>query len=330
MDVAAEEEAIVVVNKGKRTKRQRPCSPASAMNMMSTNVNNNNNNNNPCGYLSTSSGDEGEEDRCFPSTPDSTEEEEDMANCLILLAQGTQGCPARRIVDDYRHPPSKRVGDDHHQGVVNCNKSGNRKLGGEAKNNGFYLYKCKTCNRCFPSFQALGGHRASHKKPKTLAVVVVVEEKKQPLLLDEDRREAQFANLNSSTTTTTTTTTTTAPSLGLALHLGSNRSSPNNNKVKVHECSVCGSEFSSGQALGGHMRRHRPSIAATGISGSNMDSITSESDQEVVIKKERNVLTLDLNLPAPEDDNKFSFNSKQPPTPPPLVFSAPALVDCHY
>ncbi|KAL6200105.1 hypothetical protein ACLB2K_029887 [Fragaria x ananassa] len=28
------------------------------------------------------------------------------------------------------------------------------------------IFACKTCNREFLSFQALGGHRASHKKPK--------------------------------------------------------------------------------------------------------------------------------------------------------------------
>uniref|UniRef100_A0ACD5TZA5 Uncharacterized protein n=1 Tax=Avena sativa TaxID=4498 RepID=A0ACD5TZA5_AVESA len=27
-------------------------------------------------------------------------------------------------------------------------------------------FVCKTCGRAFPSFQALGGHRASHKKPR--------------------------------------------------------------------------------------------------------------------------------------------------------------------
>ncbi|OAY37849.1 zinc finger protein ZAT12 [Manihot esculenta] len=30
------------------------------------------------------------------------------------------------------------------------------------------LFACKTCNRRFTSFQALGGHRASHKKPKLI------------------------------------------------------------------------------------------------------------------------------------------------------------------
>ncbi|KAL8463120.1 hypothetical protein ACS0TY_033953 [Phlomoides rotata] len=31
------------------------------------------------------------------------------------------------------------------------------------------VFTCKTCDRQFPSFQALGGHRASHKKPRLVA-----------------------------------------------------------------------------------------------------------------------------------------------------------------
>ncbi|KAK4784379.1 hypothetical protein SAY86_018747 [Trapa natans] len=33
-------------------------------------------------------------------------------------------------------------------------------------------FTCKTCNRAFPSFQALGGHRASHKRPRMAADAV--------------------------------------------------------------------------------------------------------------------------------------------------------------
>ncbi|XP_057979473.1 zinc finger protein ZAT12-like [Malania oleifera] len=32
------------------------------------------------------------------------------------------------------------------------------------------VFECKTCNRQFPSFQALGGHRASHKKPRLMGL----------------------------------------------------------------------------------------------------------------------------------------------------------------
>ncbi|KAI4300154.1 hypothetical protein L6164_033563 [Bauhinia variegata] len=36
----------------------------------------------------------------------------------------------------------------------------------ESKPTSDQVFECKTCNRKFSSFQALGGHRASHKKPK--------------------------------------------------------------------------------------------------------------------------------------------------------------------
>ncbi|KAA8539427.1 hypothetical protein F0562_026119 [Nyssa sinensis] len=54
-----------------------------------------------------------------------------MANCLMLLSRGSE---FEFAVD---HSPSR-------------------------------VFECKTCNRQFPSFQALGGHRASHKKPRLM------------------------------------------------------------------------------------------------------------------------------------------------------------------
>ncbi|KAF7818538.1 zinc finger protein ZAT11-like [Senna tora] len=41
-----------------------------------------------------------------------------------------------------------------------------RKARGNNNDNNCTEFECKTCNRKFSSFQALGGHRASHKRPK--------------------------------------------------------------------------------------------------------------------------------------------------------------------
>ncbi|KHN21482.1 Zinc finger protein ZAT5 [Glycine soja] len=181
------------------------------------------------------------------------EEEEDMANCLILLAQGkVGGDPPHRHKDLY--------GSD-----VKTEKLGSTKV------DHFYVYECKTCNRTFPSFQALGGHRA------------------------------RCGNNNK---------------VGLNFH---------GNKSKIHECSICGSEFTSGQALGGHMRRHRAST-----NNNNIVQTTTTTSNGAVDVKPRNVLELDLNLPAPEDDlrdSKFQFPATQNSM---MRSAAPALVGCHY
>ncbi|XP_057428025.1 zinc finger protein ZAT5-like [Lotus japonicus] len=334
--------------KGKRTKRVRPQSPI------------------PFSITANSStGEEGEKEDCYNGVDDnnnnnsnkdddantntnnintsspttsyaglsSQEEEEDMANCLILLAQG-------QAKESPKHtPPEEDVG-------MNYTKYSSRKFmeaaaldSGKA---GFYVYECKTCNRTFPSFQALGGHRASHKKPKAMAAAAMAlgnQEKKQ-LFLSSDEEEFQFkAN----------------KSLSLQLNSRGNLYSNNNNKSKVHECSICGAEFTSGQALGGHMRRHRGPVGTNTTLSLTPMVLEPEQDQP---RKKRNVLNLDLdlNLPAPEDDqreSKFAFGSKQQQQQhgqkqqqqhqqqhqqhqqqhqqqAGLVFPAPALVDCHY
>ncbi|CAL1387268.1 unnamed protein product [Linum trigynum] len=58
-----------------------------------------------------------------------------MANCLMLLSQATTTSNLHHQYDVAPPDPSR-------------------------------IFECKTCNRQFPSFQALGGHRASHKKPR--------------------------------------------------------------------------------------------------------------------------------------------------------------------
>ncbi|XP_028790195.1 zinc finger protein ZAT5-like [Neltuma alba] len=255
--VACKDQAQIM--KGKRTKRQRAPSPLRLAIAM------------PCATASSNEICSGGSDVAntssselrdsTPSTTMQTEEEEDMANCLILLAQGK-----------FSHP----VG---------------------VPKDGAHLYQCKTCDRGFPSFRALGGHRARHKKTKP------------------NPEDSNHVGCDDYCTGT-----------ALSLQLSSSKvSSYNGNKSssKVHECSICGAEFSSGQALGGHMRRHR-----TLVNASATTTITSSPE----VRKPRNVFKLDLNLPAPDEDHdhraesKFPFHSKDSV----LVFSASPLVDCPY
>ncbi|KAI3677162.1 hypothetical protein L1987_86783 [Smallanthus sonchifolius] len=234
-----------MIIKGKRTKRPRPSSPLS-LTMASTSSTttaskdgNTENPNNSTLHMTSSSIE-------FTKILQENEEEEDMANCLILLAQSQSSTPPHNT-------------------------------------SGLYDYACKTCNRGFSSFQALGGHRASHKKPS------------KPNL--EDKLVRQNIGIHHS-------------SIELSLQIGSNRMTQCNPSgsfkvAKIHECSICGAEFGSGQALGGHMRRHRSMPMARTNCGD------SSGCQES--KKPKTLLSLDLNLPAPGEDDlretKFGLGS---------------------
>ncbi|OIW13175.1 hypothetical protein TanjilG_17531 [Lupinus angustifolius] len=143
--------------------------------------------------------------------------------------------------------------------------------------------------------------------------------------------------------------------ISLQFNIRGNLYSTNNNKCKVHECSICGAEFTSGQALGGHMRRHRAPVGTNTTLSLTPMALEPEEDQQP--RKRRNVLplNLDLNLPAPEPqdcptESKFALAPKQQQQgqtqqqlqqqqqqqlqqqqqQSSLVFSTPSLVDCHY
>lgn len=55
---------------------------------------------------------------------------------------------------------------DYSLNMANCLMFLSQGRGFDAVNGVDRVFECKTCNRQFPSFQALGGHRASHKKPR--------------------------------------------------------------------------------------------------------------------------------------------------------------------
>ncbi|XP_071711548.1 zinc finger protein ZAT11 [Rutidosis leptorrhynchoides] len=237
--------------RGKRTKRPKPNLPAVSDHCLIDNF--------PHDQLSSS------------------EEDEDMANCLIMLAQSDCASP---INEEH----SNSIPD--HQIRQKTEKLSSLRGG----------YECKTCNRTFPSFQALGGHRASHKKPK-----LNFEDKKSNSVSIEDHHheEEEEEKLVEDLITVNDLKST-----------------------KIHECSICGSEFLSGQALGGHMRKHRPIPPSI-----NRNSIITDD----VIENSKNMLSLDLNFPPPEivEDVKSKFQFTENASQQRLVFSAPALVDCH-
>ncbi|EPS61507.1 hypothetical protein M569_13292, partial [Genlisea aurea] len=80
-------------------------------------------------------------------------------------------------------------------------------------------FQCKACKKVFNSHQALGGHRASHKRVKgCFAGGGVAEEETEENDEEEDKDSKR--------------------------------------PKTTHECSVCRRIFSSGQALGGHKRCH--------------------------------------------------------------------------
>lgn len=88
-------------------------------------------------------------------------------------------------------------------------------------------FECTTCNKIFHSYQALGGHRASHKKTKGCFASTSSKEDQNSIDDTQGYQQAEEKKIMNHVIVT-----------------------------RSHECPICLRVFSSGQALGGHKRSH--------------------------------------------------------------------------
>ncbi|KAK6162562.1 hypothetical protein DH2020_002403 [Rehmannia glutinosa] len=172
--------------------------------------------------------------------------EEHVAHCLIMLSRD-KWRRAELEFQENEEEEEKKVGDDYSEdsGVVKVIKN---KVRGK--------YRCEECNKLFRSYQALGGHRASHKKIKVNTEAAPPEKNRAgggSVVVEE----------------------------------------------KIHECPFCHRIFSSGQALGGHKRSH---FIGSGAISANVNTISPVKQNSRIGE----ILNIDLNLPAPTDDEENS------------------------
>ncbi|GKV12861.1 hypothetical protein SLEP1_g23951 [Rubroshorea leprosula] len=142
--------------------------------------------------------------------------EEDVAFCLMMLSRDKW-----KKNEQKQKEPEQETEQEQEEETEETDDSDDSKLYKNNRSRG--KYKCETCNRVFKSYQALGGHRASHKKIK--------------LLNPSPAREPEMDPENVGTSSVA--------------------------DKKIHECPVCFRVFSSGQALGGHKRSHVTGLVAT-------------------------------------------------------------------
>ncbi|XP_010906283.1 zinc finger protein 1 [Elaeis guineensis] len=153
-------------------------------------------------------------------------EEEYLALCLVMLARGGSG---------------------HRLPSLNPGSATATVAAAPVKEK--LAYKCSVCGKAFASFQALGGHKASHRK----------------LAGGEDSTASPAASASGSSTAAASVS------------------------GRVHQCSVCLKTFPSGQALGGHKRCHydgslgggaaSASASASAVAAASMSEGAGSSDK---------------------------------------------------
>ncbi|CAH8392094.1 unnamed protein product [Eruca vesicaria subsp. sativa] len=134
------------------------------------------------------------------SSASDTTADEDVAFCLMMLSR-----------DKWKKKKKKKTSSHKEEAEEIDTESYNKSSKKER-------FTCETCGKVLKSYQALGGHRASHKKSRV-----------------SNKTEQQS---ETETTEYDNVAVVVAP------------------EKRIHECSICLRVFASGQALGGHKRSH--------------------------------------------------------------------------
>lgn len=175
-------------------------------------------------------------------------EQEYLALCLLMLSRGLRGdagADARSAAAAPTAANKAGLGQHHHQ-------------------NG---YECSVCGKVYASYQALGGHKTSHRKPPT------------PPTPPAGAAAAAPGDEASS---------------------GSGGAAHAEEKEKVHQCSLCLRTFPSGQALGGHKRLHYEGGDGAAKDKDNKDAATKTNNKASATTAATTAVMrdFDLNLPA--------------------------------
>ncbi|KAL6181667.1 hypothetical protein ACLB2K_048317 [Fragaria x ananassa] len=144
-------------------------------------------------------------------------------------------------------------------------------------------YECGTCNKVFRSYQALGGHRASHKKIKG-CFASKIESSESTDEIDTDlSTDHPVASDHSK--------------LSNPIHHQDVvvKAESISTKSKGHSCPICLKVFPTGQALGGHKRSHL--IVGPTESKNNQSTTVIPKPATPEVRD-----FLDLNLPAPVEE----------------------------
>ncbi|XP_027125439.1 uncharacterized protein [Coffea arabica] len=156
-------------------------------------------------------------------------------------------------------------------------------------------FECTTCNKAFHSYQALGGHRASHKRMKgCLGSKIDSSENSTETEISPNQTADSKLRIKGYSNDIDTTTDGSKEKVEMTDYGSKEIKTVNTDygfkKDKSHECPICFKLFPSGQALGGHKRAH---LAAE-----------AKSNQGIVIQKQIPEIRdfLDLNLPAPAEE----------------------------